>query len=260
MKDFTKKTAIVTGAGGGIGRATAMMLASQGAQVVVSDVQENQGNETVEQIKNEGGRCIFIKTDVSNSQDVQEMIRQTVNTFGGLNYLVNNAGVGGPNALAADHTEDNWNRIISINLTGAWLCMKYAIPQMLNQGGGVIVNVASVTGLTGLSHVSAYTAAKHGVIGLTKSAALEYAPQGIRVVAVCPGFVRTSMMDQAAEKSGVSQNDFYNALSGFAAMQRVAIPEEIAQGIVWLCSDAASFITGSSLTIDGGWVSGYRLR
>lgn len=260
MQDFTGKTAIVTGASGGIGRATAVMLAARGACVVVADVLENEGRQTLERIEAEGGKGLYVKSDVSNSADVQAMVRQTVDTFGRLDYLVNNAGIGGPNAPTADYPEEDWNRIIGINLTGVWLCMKYAIPQILKQGKGVIVNIASAMGLTGLSLVGGYTAAKHGVVGLTKSAAMEYASQGIRIVAVCPGFVQTSMMDAAAEKGGLSQDDFYAALSGFSAMQRVAKPEEVSQAVTWLCSDAASFVTGSSLVVDGGWISGYRLR
>jgi len=260
MEEFKNKVAMVTGAGGGIGRATALMLADRGANVVVADVLENQGRQTVEMIAEKGGEAVFVPTDVSASEDVQALVQSAVDRFGGVDYAVNNAGIGGPNALTADYPEEEWHRIIGINLTGVWLCMKYAIPQMLKKGKGTIVNVASAMGLTGLSLVGGYTAAKHGVVGLTKTAAMEYAGQGIRITAVCPGFVQTPMMDEAAEIGGVPRDDFYAALSSFSAMQRVATPEEIAQSIVWLCSDAASFVTGNTMVVDGGWTCGYQLR
>ncbi len=260
MSDFDGKVAMVTGAGGGIGRATALMLAARGARVVVADILEKEGIRTVEMITEKSGEAVYAKTDVMVSSNVQALVDLVVDTYGRLDYAINNAGVGGPNALTADYPEEDWNKIIGINLTGVWLCMKYAIPQILKLGSGVIVNIASAMGLTGLSHVSGYAAAKHGVVGLTKTASLEYASQGIRIMAVCPGFVQTPMMDEAAEIGGIPQSDFYGALAGFSSMQRVARPEEIAESVAWLCSDAASFMTGSTLVVDGGWLSGYKLR
>ncbi|OPY61114.1 MAG: 2,5-dichloro-2,5-cyclohexadiene-1,4-diol dehydrogenase [Syntrophorhabdaceae bacterium PtaU1.Bin034] len=260
MREFDGKVAVVTGAGGGIGRASAVALAEKGAKVAVADVLVEQGLETAQMIKEKGGEAIFVRTDVSDSGTVQALVNKTVETYGRLDYAVNNAGIGGANAMTADYPEDDWNRIIAVNLTGVWLCMKYEIPQMLRQGKGVIVNVASVVGLTGLSLVCGYAAAKHGVVGLTKVAGMEYAAQGVRVASVCPGFVETPMMDEAARIGGVPKDDFYKALGAFSSNGRVAKPEEIAAAVVWLCSDAASFVTGTTLVADGGWICGYRLR
>jgi NAD(P)-dependent dehydrogenase (short-subunit alcohol dehydrogenase family) len=260
MAEFKEKVAVVTGAAGGIGRASALAFAKKGAKVVVADMQVDQGAETVRMIENKGGEAIFVRTDVSNSTDVRTLINTTVKRFGRLDYGVNNAGVGGPNAATADYPEEEWNRIIGINLTGVWLCMKYEILEMLKQGKGVIVNTASTMGLTGLSLVCGYVAAKHGVVGLTKVAAMEYAQKGIRVAAVCPGFVETPMMDEAAAIGGVPNEDFYKALGGFSSAKRVGKPEEIANAVVWLCSDSASYVTGTTLVVDGGWICGYPLR
>jgi NAD(P)-dependent dehydrogenase (short-subunit alcohol dehydrogenase family) len=260
MAEFEGKVAVVTGAAGGIGRASALAFAEKGAKVVVADVQISQGTETVRMIKDQGGEAVFVRTDVSNSVDVRTLIDTTVERFGRLDYAVNNAGIGGPNAATADYPEEEWNRIIGINLTGVWLCMKYEIPEMLKQGKGAIVNTASAMGLTGLSLVCGYVAAKHGVVGLTKVAAMEYATQGIRVTAVCPGFVETPMMNEAATTGEVPKEDFYKALGNFSSAKRVGKPEEIANAVVWLCSDSASYVTGTTLVVDGGWICGYPLR
>lgn len=260
MDAFEGKVALVTGAGGGIGRAAALTLAARGARVIVSDVQDGPGEETVRMIAENGKEARFIKADVSVSVDVHALVQRALDTFGRLDIAVNNAGIGGPNALTADYPEAEWNHIIGVNLTGVWLCMKHEIPEMLRIGGGVIVNVASVMGLTALSMVCGYTAAKHGVVGLTRTAAMEYAEKGIRIAAVCPGFVETPMMDEAAEIGGVPKEDFYKALAGFPALKRVAKPREIAEAIVWMCSDAAAYVVGSPLVVDGGWLCGYPLR
>jgi NAD(P)-dependent dehydrogenase (short-subunit alcohol dehydrogenase family) len=260
MKEFEGKVAIVTGASGGIGRASALAFAAKGTKVTVADVHVGGGEETVRMIKAAGGEALFVKTDVSNSRDVQAMISKTVDTYGGLNYALNNAGIGSANAMTADYPEDAWHKIIGINLTGVWLSMKYEIPEMLKQGKGAIVNTASAMGLTGLTLICGYVAAKHGVVGLTKVAAMEYATQGIRVTAVCPGFVETPMMDEAAQIGGIPKDEFYKALGAFSSAKRVGKPEEIAEAVIWLCSDAASYVTGSTLSIDGGWTCGYSLR
>jgi len=260
MSEFEGKVALVTGAAGGIGRASALALALKGARVVVADVQADQGMETVRMIEEKGGEAIFARTDVSQSRDVRALIGRTIEAFGRLDYGVNNAGIGGANAPTADYPEEEWNRIIGINLTGVWLCMKYEIPEMLKQGKGAIVNTASAMGLTGLSLVCGYVAAKHGVVGLTKVAAMEYAEKGIRVAAVCPGFVETPMMDEAALIGGVPKEDFYKALASFSSTKRVGKAGEIAEAVLWLCSDGASYVTGSTLVVDGGWICGYPLR
>ncbi len=260
MGEFEGRVAIVTGAGGGIGRASALKFASRGAKVTVADIQVEGGEETVRMIKAAGGDALFVKTDVSDSNEVQALMSKTVGAFGRLDYALNNAGIGAANAMTADYPEDAWHRIIGINLTGVWLCMKYEIPEMLKHGKGVIVNTASTMGLTGLSLICGYVAAKHGVVGLTKVAAMEYATQGLRVVAVCPGFVETPMMDEAAQLGGIPKDDFYGALASFSSAKRVGKPEEIAEAVIWLCSDAASYVTGSTLTVDGGWICGYPLR
>lgn len=260
MGSFDGKVAVVTGASGGIGRASALLFAEKGAKVAVADVQADQGVETVRMINEKGGDAFFVKTDVTKSADVQALINKTVETYGRLDYALNNAGIGGANALTADYPEEDWNRIIGINLTGVFLCMKYEIPHMLKLGKGVIVNTASTCGLTALTWVCGYDAAKHGVVGLTKAAAMEYATAGIRITAVCPGFVETPMMDEAAKIGGVPKDAFYNALGSFSAAKRVGQPSEIAEVVVWLCSDAASYVTGTTLVADGGWISGYPLR
>jgi NAD(P)-dependent dehydrogenase (short-subunit alcohol dehydrogenase family) len=257
MTEFRGKVAVVTGASGGIGRASALAFAAKGASVVVADIQAEQGAETVSMIKEKGGDAVFVKTDVSNSADVRGLVSKAVETYGRLDYAHNNAGISGANVPTADYPEEDWNRMIAINLTGVWLCMKYEIPQMVRQGKGAIVNTASTMGLVGLTQASAYTAAKHGVVGLTKVASMEYAAQGVRITAVCPGFVETPMTSEAARRGGVEKKEFFAALGGFSSVKRVGKPEEIAQAVVWLCSDAASYVTGSALIVDGGWVSGW---
>lgn len=260
MSEFEGRVAVVTGASGGIGRASALAFAAKGAKVVVSDLLEAEGAETVQMIKEKGGEAVFMKTDVTDSSQVKVLVGKTVETYGRLDYAHNNAGIGGANAPTAEYPEDMWHKVIGTNLTGVWFCMKHEIPEMAKQGKGAIVNTASICGLTGLTLISAYVAAKHGVVGLTKVAALEYASQGIRVAAVCPGFVRTPLIDNGAKVAGVKEEDFYQALAGFAAMGRVATSEEIAEAVVWLCSDAASFVTGTTLVLDGGMVCGYSFR
>jgi NAD(P)-dependent dehydrogenase (short-subunit alcohol dehydrogenase family) len=245
------KIALVTGAGSGIGRESALAFAACGAQVMVSDVVVESGEETVAQIKAAGGEATFMRADVSQRADVEALIRQTVETYGRLDCAHNNAGIEGDMAPTADCTEANWDRTIAINLKGVWLCMKYEIPQMLEQGGGVIVNTSSVAGLVGFVELPAYVATKHGVAGLTRTAALEYAQQGIRVNAVCPGVIHTPMIDRIVGGDAEAEAQF----TALEPVGRMGSPAEVAQAVVWLCSDAASFVTGIAMPVDGGFVA-----
>jgi len=246
---FKNKVALVTGASSGIGKATALAFAKKGAKVVVVDWIENK--DTMNLIKELGGEAIFIKCDVSKAADVKAMVEKTIEAFGRLDYAFNNAGIEGASAPTQDCTEENWDKTIGINLKGIWLCMKYEIPEMLKQGKGVIVNCSSVAGLVGFSGLPAYVASKHGVIGLTKTAALECAKLGIRVNAVCPGVIKTPMMDRITgnKKEAVEQ------FTGLEPVGRFGLPEEIANAVVWLCSDEASFVTGHAMAVDGGFVA-----
>src|SRR3989475_3823897 len=250
-KQFEGKVALVTGAASGIGRASALAFAREGAKTVVADVLVEGGEETVRIIKEAGGDALLVRTDVSKAAEVETLIQKIVETYGRLDYAHNNAGVAGADAPTADCTEENWDHTIAINLKGVWLCMKYEIPQMLKQGSGAIVNTASVAGLVGLPGFSAYVAAKHGVNGLTKTAALEYAKAGIRVNAVCPGAIRTPMFER-----GVRDNPgLEEQVRAMEPIGRMATPEEVGEAVVWLCSEAASFVTGLPMAVDGGWVA-----
>jgi NAD(P)-dependent dehydrogenase (short-subunit alcohol dehydrogenase family) len=245
------KVALVTGGSSGIGRATALTFAREGAKVVVADMQPDGGHQTVHMIQESGGEATFVPVDVTKAADVEAMIAKAVQTYGRLDCAYNNAGVGSrARAPLADYPEEDWHRIIAINLTGVWLCMKYEIPQMLQQGGGAIVNTASIAGLVGLSETSAYVASKHGVVGITRTAALEYARQGIRVNCVCPGYIRTPMTAQS-----MSDPDRLAQMIAREPIGRVGNPEEVAAAVMWLCSDAASFVTGHTMTVDGGYMA-----
>ena len=246
---FKNKVAIVTGGSSGIGKATALAFAKKGAKVAVVDWVEN--NETVNLIKEMGEEAIFIKCDVSKSTDVKAMMEKTIATFGRLDYAYNNAGIEGTSAPTADCTEENWDKTIGINLKGIWLCMKYEIPEILKQGKGVIVNCSSVAGLVGFAGLPAYVASKHGVVGLTKTAALEYSKLGIRVNAVCPGVIQTPMIDRLTGNSKEAVEQF----TGLEPIGRFGLPEEIANAVVWMCSDEASFVTGHAMAVDGGFVA-----
>jgi len=245
------KVALVTGGASGIGRATALTFAREGAKLVIADMNEDGGQQTVHLITEKGGEAIFVKTDVSQTVEVQALISKAVKTYGRLDCAHNNAGIsGGGRALTAEYPEETWHQVIAVNLTGVWLCMKYEIPQMLHQGSGAIVNTASVAGLIGGRGLAAYVASKHGVVGLTKTAALEYAHQGIRVNCVCPGVIHTPMTAR-----GLDDPERRARIIASEPMGRVGTPAEIAEAVVWLCSDVASFVTGHTMTVDGGYVA-----
>lgn len=248
-KQFQGKVAIVTGGSFGIGRATAIAFADRGAKVAIVDCIED--NETLNHIQAAGGEAIFVKCDVSKDADVQAMIEKVMATYGRFDYAFNNAGIEGASAPTHESTEENWERTIGVNLKGVWLCMKYEIGQMLKQGKGAIVNCASIAGLVGFQGLPVYVASKHGVIGLTKTAALEYAKSGIRVNAVCPGVIKTNMVDRITGKEKEVEKQFED----MEPVGRMGQPEEVAEAVIWLCSDAASFVTGDAMAVDGGWTA-----
>lgn len=252
MNGISGKVAVVTGAGQGIGASTAQLFAREGAKVVVSDVLDDKGAEVVTAIKAEGGDAIYVHADVSSEEQVKALIDKAVQTYGRLDFGINNAGIGGLSAPTADYTLADWNKVIGVNLTGVFLCMRYEIPEMLKTGAGAIVNVSSILGWVGFANAPAYVAAKHAVIGLTKNAAIEYGPQNLRVTAVSPAFIQTPLLEAAGITPG---SDMYNGLAQMHALKRLGTPDEVAELIVWLCSDAATFMTGSAVLVDGGYVA-----
>ncbi|MDH3600044.1 MAG: SDR family oxidoreductase [Candidatus Tectomicrobia bacterium] len=243
------KAALVTGAGSGIGRATALACAREGAKIVVADMVVEGGEETVSMIKSAGGEATFVRVNVTQAAEVEAMVAAAVSAYGRIDCAHNNAGIEGVFATTADYPEEDWDRVMAVNLKGVWLCMKYEIPQMVQQGGGAIVNTASLAGLVGAKRMPAYVASKHGVAGLTKTAALEYAKSSIRINAVCPGIIHTSMVDRMFLSR---RPDLEDRLAAVEPMGRLGKPEEVAEAVVWLCSDAASFVTGHTMTVDGG--------
>ncbi|HZP46019.1 MAG TPA: glucose 1-dehydrogenase [Candidatus Binataceae bacterium] len=245
------KVILITGGGSGIGRATALLAARQGAKVMIADYVPESAVRTVAMIKEAGGTADCFAADVSLPRQVEAMVAKTVETYGRLDGAFNNAGIEGKMADTVDYPEDVFDRIMAINLKGVWLCMKHEIPQMLKQGGGAIVNTASGAGLVGVPMLSAYNASKHGVVGLTKTAALEYAQKNIRVNCVCPGLINTPMVARMVDSGGMNEQEFIAA----EPVKRMGQPEEIGAGVIWLLSDAASFVTGHSMAIDGGFVA-----
>jgi NAD(P)-dependent dehydrogenase (short-subunit alcohol dehydrogenase family) len=246
--NFTDKVAFVTGAANGIGRATALAFAREGAAVVVADISEQGNQETARMIEELGGRALAVRCDVTRTEDVKAALDKAIEVFGHLDVAFNNAGSEQAITATADLTEEEWDRIVSINLRSVFLCMKYEIPLMLKQGSGAIVNTSSGAGVKGFKGQAAYASAKDGVVGLTKAAALDYASQNIRINAVCPGIIDTPMMNRF---SGGTKEGRQRVISQ-EPIGRMGQPEEIANAVVWLCSDAASFAIGHALVIDGG--------
>jgi NAD(P)-dependent dehydrogenase (short-subunit alcohol dehydrogenase family) len=250
------KVALVTGSGSGIGRESALAFSREGAKVVVADISAEGGAETARLITEAGGEATFMAVDVSDGEQVDEVVAKTVELYGSLDYAHNNAGIEGPAAEAHEYPLDEWNRILAINLTGIWHCMRAEIPVMRGQGKGAIVNGSSTFGIVGVPNLSGYVASKHAVIGLTKAAALENARTGVRVNAVCPWAIDTPMFERVLEE--FAPEDPQAAHEAFAEeepMGRVGRPAEIAEAVVWLCSDAASFVTGLPMPVDGGWLA-----
>jgi NAD(P)-dependent dehydrogenase (short-subunit alcohol dehydrogenase family) len=243
------RVGLVTGAGSGIGQMTALFFAREGAKVSVVDVDADAGMKTVEQIQAQGGQAIFIKCDVSKSDDVEAMVDVTIKTFGQLDCAFNNAGISHAKAKIHDLNESDWDRVLNINLKGVWLCMKYELQHMFSQGKGAIVNASSINGLGGWLDLSAYVASKHGVMGLTRSAALEYAETGIRVNAVCPGPILTPLSHYQGNDPEIIKKMYP------MPMGRRGTMEEVAEAVVWLVSDKSSYVTGHPLVLDGGFMA-----
>lgn len=245
------RVGIVTGGAAGIGRATAIAFAQTGSAVVVADVKEREGEALARELRDEGHRALFVATDVARADDVERMVAAATGEYGRLDWAFNNAGIEGVTAEVAALSEDDWARVLSVNLTSVWLSMRAEIPAMLESGGGAIVNCASIAGLVGFPGMAAYVASKHGVVGLTRTAALELARGGIRVNAVCPGVIQTAMIDRYTHGDrGVEAQ-----LAAGEPIGRMGRPEEVADAVVWLCSERAGFVTGTAIPVDGGWTA-----
>lgn len=249
MLNLTNKIALVTGAGSGIGRAVAELYAKQGAKVIVSDIVEDGGKETVEAIKQAGGDAYFIQADTAKPEDHERLIKETIAHYGALHIACNNAGIGGAAARTGEYGIEDWNKVIAINLSGVFYGMRYQIPAMLQSGGGAIVNIASILGKVGAAGSSAYVASKHGVIGLTEAAALEYAKDGIRINAVGPGYIETPLLSKHLNEEQLK------VLVNLHPIGRLGLAEEVANQVLWLSADEASFVTGAYHNVDGGYLA-----
>lgn len=251
MGTLDGKVGIVTGGSAGIGAATAFAFAAEGASVTVADLDVDRGEQVASKIREQGGSALFVRTDVSVDADAARMVEATLAEFGHLDIAFNNAGIEGHPASTHECSVDNWHRTLAVNLTGAWYCMRHELPPMLERGAGAIVNCSSVAGLVGFPTTPAYVASKFGVVGLTKTAALEYAERGIRVNAVCPGVIDTEMIERFTH----GEPQALEQLAAVEPMARLGTPQEIAEMVVWLCSDKASFVTGQAIAVDGGFVA-----
>lgn len=251
MQGLKDRVAIVTGGSLGIGKATALTFCREGTKVVIADMLQEEGERVADAINQGGGQAIFVRTNVASEEDVIALVQKTLDTFGQLDFAVNNAGVGGVSSPTADYPLQEWQRVLDVNLNGVWFCMKHEIPAMLKEKSSVIVNMASIAGLVGFAGSAAYVASKHAVIGLTKVAAIEYGAQGLRINAVCPGFIQTPLL----EKHGFTEgSEVSKQVAQLHLLKRIGRPEEVAEMIVWLCSDYASFMTGNPLPVDAGFV------
>lgn len=248
-KLLENKVALVTGAASGIGRAIAYQYAAEGASVVVSDINDDGGLETLERIRARGGRAIFVRADTSKPADSEAVVAAAVKEFGALHIATNNAGIGGPSAPVGEYPIEGWDKVIAINLSGVFYGMRFQIPAMLKSGGGSIVNISSILGQVAFLNLGAYVAAKHGVVGLTQCAALEYGPHKIRVNAVGPGFIKTPIIENTLTPDAIK------ALAGLHPLGRIGEPSEVAELVIWLSSDKASFVSGGYYAVDGGYLT-----
>ncbi len=251
MKLFENKTAIVTGAASGIGEATALLYAAEGCNVVLADIDEAKGKMLLEKILQQNKKAIFVKTDVTNNNDCKNLVSKTIEAFGSVDIAFNNAGISGESNTIADMSIEGWNKIIAVNLNSVFYCMKYQVAQMLKQGKGVIVNNSSILGVVGFANAAGYVAAKHGIIGLTQTAALEYSSKNIRINAIGPAFINTPLLTNAGMNDDVKKN----ILIPLHAIGRLGEANEVAELVVWLSSDKASFITGNYYPVDGGYLA-----